>query len=247
MNSNLCLYFHHALSNSEWLSHHKRRRTTFVKTIVTSTDGQHTTETLHTMPIDTDIRRKKEIMVGQTVRLAMGQAYSIPFSMVTRKGCSVVIEVWGELHAKSNAQETVLRKEAKRMLLGRTTSMKSEDMHINIRSNRPTATEIGYGNKDDAKPSTEALGGSKNEAATADDADGATKVETSASATPGNEDGATKEATTEETVAPATTALQKIWPLYQRNPSIIVGQLKGNILGLQCCVYLFWVNVELTF
>ena len=152
MNSNLCLYFHHALSNSEWLSHHKRRRTTFVKTIVTSTDGQHTTETLHTMPIDTDIRRKKEIMVGQTVRLAMGQAYSIPFSMVTRKGCSVVIEIWGELHAKSNAQETVLRKEAKRMLLGRTTSMKSEDMHINVRSNRPTATEIGYGKKDDAKP-----------------------------------------------------------------------------------------------
>ena len=148
MNASLCFYFDVARSTSEFLNHHKRKRTTYLKAIVASTTDPTQQFIYQSMSVDQDIRRASTVHIGQTMRVPVGPSHPIPFDLTTKIGCQITIELWAVLHPDHDL-DTVLRPESHKILLGRTTRKKSEAFNILIRENTPTVYELRGGSGND--------------------------------------------------------------------------------------------------
>ena len=155
MNSSLCFYFDTARSSqNEWLSHHKRRRTTHLKVTIKSTTDQTKTKTYWTsLSVPDDIRRSSTIQICQTMRIPVGPSHEFDFDFNTRAGVSLQFEIWGVLHPESKTKEQVLRPEPKKILLARSNEKSSQQYDIQIRENTPTSFDLrgGPGNDEELR------------------------------------------------------------------------------------------------
>ena len=225
MNASLCMYFNHAVSSSEWLSHHKRQRVTYVKVILTTQSTKEENEISiikKTLFNADDIRRKKIIHVGQTIRFNVGRSYDIPFDLISMKGCRICIELWGKLHTMKNIDEVVLQKESKNIILGRTKNMKTEDMNFITRNSVPSSNELNGGDGDDKR-------GRKRENKVNKSAkNGETKKEGTASVplpvllVPSSPSSSKLKTISKKN---ELTELQRLLPLHRRDPTVQIGTL----------------------